>query len=409
MGIPVGVSAALALVVAWVDALRTGRTRGGRIPEEAVFASVLAIWLALYLVVDFRLELRDGEGVPSAAGLRYAAPWMPLAWALLSLTAARWWSVGRRAAAGLLVLPFVVSGVLTKVAVLGGAFPNAFVLTLDAPDHENYRFVHSYALDPRDHPVCPGSDPDHLAAHAFAAGRHSTLGVLGADADLSRLPTPVEPVAAYYAGVGQALVDHTDSDAVGGLSTLEDVVGVVAVLPEPGRQPALAEATWWRAYRDEPYGFARGAAGSASALTRLLTAARTVDPALRDSALHSLGRRWGLVLGRWGQVGTVSFPAIRRRAADDAGLRAFARGLGHGLGTKWGPADVVPRPRGMPVDLDDAYLAGVAAGIGSQWTVDAVPVIGDTSASGAPWIDVGAERWWGPAPTMYCPCRASCW
>ena len=409
LGIPLGVGAFASLAAASGAAVRGIWHRETRQRPGSIFFAILSVWVLLYLVVEFRLELREDERTASAAGLRYAAPWFPLMWAFLAVTAGRWWREGRRLQTGLLLLPFVLTGLLTKAAVLGGPFPNDYVFRLEAPDHENYRFVHSYALDPREHDQCTGTDDDHRAAHAYAAGRHAALGILGGDEDLTGLPPPVEPTDDFYAGVGQALVDHLDSDAHGGLSVLEEVADALRVLPDSARLPALAEATWWRAYRDAPHGFARGAAGSATALKRLLQASTTVDPDLRDEALQSLGRRWGMVQARWGLVGTVRVPAARIRKNEQAGLRAFAWGYGYGLATKWGPQQQVPRPEGMPTELDALYLSGVEQGIALQWAERATPTISATAPDGGAWQDVGADRWWGHVPTMFCPCRATCW
>jgi len=411
IGIPLGLSMLGALGWATVDTLGLARRwdRKAAPPAGLVMWSALLVWTLLYLVVDFRLELRDGEGTPSAAGLRYAAPWMPLMWAWLAWTAARWVSGGRRVQAGLLLAPALLSGLLTKVAILGAPFPNATLMGLEAPDHENYRYIYSYALDPRAHPGCGSTDDDHLAAHAFAAGRHATLGLLGSQMSLEALEAEaLEPQDAFWAGVGQAMVDHADSDAVGGIRALQAVESTLAVLPEDGQRPALYEAAWWRAFRGEPFGYARGTVGSATPLSRLLKATRGVSPRLRQVTLHSMGRRWGLVLARWGQVGAVRFPAVSVKTVDIDGLEAFAEGLGHGLATKWGPQPVLPLPEGLPDELAQSFQDGVQAGILGQWAASGSPPLAKTDA-GMPWPDAGADRWWGPAPTMYCPCKATCW
>ena len=411
IGGPLGLSMLGAMGWATIDTLQRARQwdRKQSPPVALVLWSALLVWLLLYLVVEFRLELRDGEGAPSAAGLRYAAPWMPLMWAWLAWTAAQWLSSGRRARAALLLAPAVVSGLLTKAAILGEPFPNATLMSLEAPDHENYRYIYSYALDPRAHPGCASTDTDHLSAHAFAAGRHATLGLLGSEQALDVLEAEVmAPADAYWAGVGQAMVDFTDSDAIGGLKSLEQVEAALAVLPVHSQSPALYEAAWWRAFRGEPFGYARGTVGSATPLTRLLKATRGVSPALRQVTLHSMGRRWGLVLARWGQVGRVRFPVTALKPVDSDGIEAFARGLGHGLATKWGPQGTLPEPEGLPDHLRPSYHQGIEDGLAGQWPESASSQSFE-SKDGTPWPDAGADRWWGPAPTMYCPCKATCW
>jgi len=417
IGAPIGLAmlGALGAATAWTVRAAKAWKRDTEPPAGVVLWSGLVVWTALYLVVDFRLELRDGEGSPSAAGLRYAAPWMPLMWAWLAWTAAQWISKGRKVQAGLLLAPALLSGALTKVAILGAPFPNPTLMRLEAPDHENYRYIYSYALDPREHPSCESTETDHLAAHAFAAGRHATLGLIGAGLPLDALQDEVlAPPDAFWAGVGQAMVDHTDSDAIGGLASLEEVETTLSSLPAEGLHPALYEAAWWRAFRGEPFGYARGTVGSATPLNRLLKATRGVSPSLRRTTLHSMGRRWGLVIARWGQAGMVRFPVVTARPVDLPGLEAFARGLGHGLATKWGPQGRLPVPEGMPAELLPNYQDGVWHGLIGQWPISDTGSFPDrvhlSTANGeAPWPDAGADRWWGPAPTMYCPCKATCW
>ncbi len=410
IGVPLGGAGLIAAVVAWAMSARAGvvawrRDGASRIPLSGVFAGFLTIWLALYLVVAFTLEQRPWPGVPSAAGLRYAAPWMPLLWALIAVQAGRWWTGGRRKLAVALLLPHVLSGLLTKAAVLGGSFPNTFAFGLDAPDHESFRYVNSYALDPRDQETCGGTDPDHVAGHAFALGRHGAQGVLPGLNSFSPLPLDVmAPEDAFYAGVGQAVIDGRDSDAVGGLAVLTDVQDLLATLPPEGVAPAIYEATWWRAFRDRDYGFARGDLFAESTLSRLLRQTTTLSPDLRHAALHSLGRRWGIVHGRWGQPGAVPWPVVIVGPRSAEGLSSFAEGLGTGLGTKWGPGLALPVPEGMPDELVPAYVRGLAEGVDLQWRPGTVTVSRDSS-----WPDAGADRWWGPVPTMYCPCRATCW
>lgn len=410
IGFPVGIACLVAAVLGWGEAARRGLRRlrehgAGSLGLESVLAGMLTVWLALYLVVEFKLELRAWPAVPSAAGLRYAAPWMPLLWALLALVAARWWEQGRRRAAVVLVLPHVAGGLVAKAAVLSDPFPSAFAFSLDAPDHENFRYINSYALDPRDQRACSGTDPDHQAAHAFSAGRHETQGWLPRLSSFAEVPlAPLPPEADFYAGVGQATVDARDSDAVGGVGVLEEVWELVGTLPPAGQTPAMAEAVWWRAFRDDSYGFARGPLFSEATLVRLLRQAAPLDPVLRRTVLHALGRRWGVVHGRWGQPGAVPWPAVDVGPRAAEGLATVAEGLGMGLGTKWGPGEGLPVPEGLPVELHGAYLEGLQAGVALQWSGGTVSV--DPEAQ---WPDAGAERWWGPAPTMYCPCKASCW
>lgn len=410
IGVPLGGAGLIAAVVAWAAGARAGwltwREKGASgLPLNGVLAGFLTIWLTLYLVVEFKLELRAWPDVPSAAGLRYAAPWMPLLWALIAIQAARWWTGGRRTLAVVLVLPHVLTGLVTKAAVLGGTFPNTFALGLDAPDHENFRYVNSYALDPRDQESCAGADPDHGAAHAFALGRHGAQGVLPGLESFSPLPLDVmAPEDAFFAGVGQAAIDARDSDAVGGLTVLTEVHGLLATLPPDGVAPAIAEATWWRAFRDDDFGFARGPLFAESTLARLLQQSHTLPAPLRHATLHSLGRRWGIIHGRWGQPGAVPWPVVDVGPRAAEGLASFAEGLGTGLGTKWGPGLDLPVPDGIPDVLLPEYVRGLQAGVDLQWRPGTVTVSRDH-----PWPDAGADRWWGPAPTMYCPCRASCW
>ena len=390
LGVPLGGLAVIALLVA------AGLACGGL---ARLARGWLGLWVVIYAVVGFELELLPWPAVGSAAGLRYFGPLMPLVWVILAMGAARLARGGHPLRAALLLAPALTVGLLTRFASVSAPWPNFGVLGLEASDHAYFRYVASYALDADDHRGCRSLDPDHQALHAFARGRAAALGRTPDDplADLAALKG--EPPA-FWEGCGQALIDALDSDAKGDLRTLAELEAWIAPLPADARAPALEEAVWWRAFREEPFGFARGPAGEARTLRRLIEATAPLSPALRSAARASLGRRWGLVSARWSQPGDVQRVLPLGGGFSDDELVTFVGGLGEGLGQKWGPVGG-GLSTGLSSGLQDAFEAGLARGSARQWA--------DGAWLAAPRSDQRDDRWWGPAPTMYCPCDATCW
>lgn len=390
LGVPLGGLWLLALLVA---ALRSRSGLGRRA------AAWLGLWGLIYLLVGFKLELLPWPAVASAAGLRYFGPLMPLCWVVLAAAGARLVRGGRRGPAVLLLAPALLVGLLSRAASFSPPWPSAAVFGLEAADHAYFRYVASYALDAEDHVECASPDEDHQALHAFARGRAAALGRAVND-PLDDLAARAGEPAAFWEGCGQALIDALDADADGDLRRLAALQRWIAPLPAEAQGPALAEAVWWRAFREEPYGYARGPAGEARVLRRLLEATAELDPALRDAALRSLGRRWGLVRARWGQPGDLDGLLPGSGTVEAAAVVPFVEGLGEGLGQKWGPVDD-RQLTGLKGDLRAALVRGLATGAARQWSSGAEP---------APLrADQREDRWWGPPPTMYCPCDATCW
>ncbi|MFM2247787.1 MAG: hypothetical protein RL071_3862 [Pseudomonadota bacterium] len=366
----------------------------------------LLVWLGCYLLVGFRLELLPWPAVSSAAGLRYAGPTTPIWQLMLAIAGARLWGGGRRGAAALLVAPALLAGLLSRAASLSPPWPDAAALALAPEDAAFARYPMSYALPLDAHAACAGGDAAHQATHAYARGRAAALG-RSAAAPLDDLAAVGPEPAAFWQGVGEALIDAQDSDARGDLRVLAALEERLSVLPAPARAEALAAAVWWRAFREEPHGFARGPAGEARGLRRLAEAAAPLSPTLRAAALRSLGRRWGLVRGRWAQPGPVDGLLPWVPGLEDDAREAFVEGLGEGLGEKWGPVEGEPlgaalsRAGAQEGALRAAFARGLATGAARAWTPGA-PVAPVRAEAAAP-------RWWGPAPTMYCPCDATCW
>ena len=390
LGVPLGGLALLALGIA------AGRVRGGMGGRAAAW---LGLWALIYLVVGFKLELLPWPSVASAAGLRYFGPLMPLCWVVLAAAAARALRAGQPGLGLALLGPALTVGLLSRAASLSPPWPSFGVLGLDAADHAYFRYVASYALDAEDHVECVSLDEDHQDLHAFARGRAAALGRPPTD-PLADLAGRTGEPPAFWEGCGQALIDALDSDADGDLRRLAALQRWIAPLPAEAQAPALSEAVWWRAFREEPFGYARGPAGEARVLRRVFEGTAELDPALQRAARHSLGRRWGLVRARWSQPGDLDDLLPVTWAPEDAALEAFVEGLGDGLGQKWGPVDGAVRT-GLDPRFDAALNAGLAKGAARQWSPTARP----TAARG----DQRDDRWWGPAPTMYCPCDATCW
>ena len=380
LGAPVGFAYLLALGAAlWL--LWRGRERGA----GYLGAALLGGWLLAYLVVGFTLEQPPWPQVASPAGLRYAAPLYPALALVFAVAAAslRGWRLA------VLLAPPVLSGLLARAASLTAPFPSGFSFVLDAVDVPYFRVQASYALPVEAHQRCVAEDLLSRRVHAYAAGRLSTAAALAAGQGLGAL-SPTEPRTDWAAGVGGAAIDAADPHTVGSLLDLRRAFDALEAVPEAElRRLAQGEAVWRRIYREKDQSLARGALQpGGKARLDVLTAGSTL--ALRAAIGEAWGRRWARVAARTAQPGRlVGLPV---------GDPAVEEGLGVGLGEEWGPVEA---PTAWGLADGAAFARGLAWGAAQQWRAEAAVVP-------LPAADPGADRWWGPAPPMLCPCGATC-
>ena len=160
----------------------------------------------------------------------------------------------------------------------------------------------------------------------------------------------------------------------------------------------LDEALWRRVYKTKAWSLGRGELNE-HRLLQVLQILNDLPTSLKDGWLRAYGRRWGRVHGRLAQPTAVPFPNLPIDAAE-----AFANGLGQGLGAEWGPQSTIPHHLECMMLLDESLLQGYALGMQRQWQVRQMPRVDRNST----WTDAEADRWWGPAPPMLCPCGSTC-
>jgi hypothetical protein len=380
-------------------------TRSYRLPLVA--AGLFGIWLSIYLVVGFGLQLEPWPLVAAPPGLRYAAPIYPVLFLLLAAVAGLGWQAGRRRTVVLLLAGPLLSGLLARAATLSEPFPSGFSTQLQATDAPYFRLQASYILQPDEHMQCTSPTADSRALHAYSQGRQAQRELLGEiprdgkvpDTSLSSLIAPDESLQLpWYEGVGGGLVDNLDGSGEGTLMVLRDMHSRLEELPSPGNSIALDEALWRRVYRSKAWSLGRGELTELR-LLQVLKQLEALPTSLQEGWLRAYGRRWGRVHARLAQPSSVPFPALPADAA-----APFAHGLGQGLGAEWGPRDQIPSPTGMDGSLDAQLLDGYARGLDRQWREATLPSIDRQQA----WPDAEADRWWGPAPPMLCPCNSTC-
>lgn len=395
-GVPLGVTMLLSLLAAAGWALRPGGAPPGS-PTRAA-ALFLGVWLAVYLVVGFAIEHPPWPEVGSPSGLRYAAPiYLPAMVLLASAGAALSRRAPRRAA--LLLAGPLAAGLAARAATFTPPFPTDTPLRLLAADPSYFRLQASYALPRGAHETCAAPAPA-AAVHAYALGREAARARLDEGAALDGLAAPDgRPAEPFYEGVGGQTVDTLDGEGQASFLVLTAATRALSRLPPPAAEAAIDEALWRRVYREKEWSLSRGGL-DAAALQQSRRLLRSSDPSLRDGWLEAQGRRMARQAARTGEPHRVPFPK-----ADAVGLEPFARGFGDGLGEEWGPAEQVPRPLGLPDALAPALLEGYRRGQSRQWAspLDTLPSLSDATGP-----DLDADRWWGPAPPMLCPCGSTC-
>jgi hypothetical protein len=412
-GFILGLGWMLSLVTAVGAALWLLRQRlesGESSPETAIpilTTGLLGIWLSIYLVVGFGLELEPWPLVAAPPGLRYAAPVYPVVFLLVAALAGLGWQSGRRRAVIALLLPPMISGLAARAATLSAPFPSSFPTQLQATDGPYFRLQASYLLQTDEHETCSVQSSDSAALHAYSLGRQAQRDLLGevpidtpapSTSLASLTPPDSRPALHWYEGVGGGLIDNLDGRGQGNLAVLLELHTRLESLPETGSEIALDEALWRRVYRAGSWSLGRGELTE----LRLLQVLKQLDElpeSLRASWLRAYGRRWGRVHGRLAQPSEVPFPSLPTEAAEP-----FAHGLGQGLGAEWGPRDQIPSPEGMDSSLDEALLEGYARGMERQWRSLQLPSVMHQES----WPDADRDRWWGPAPPMLCPCNSTC-
>jgi hypothetical protein len=390
-GVPLGYAWVASLVVALVMAVR-----GGGVGREA--AVIAFAWFGAYLSVGFTLEMPPWPEVAPPPGLRYSAPLYPFAFLVVAAVAGRWWAAGRRGLTVLLLAGPLAAGVAARAATLTAPFPDAFAFRLRAADLPYFRVQASYLLRADEHETCGAPSEGVRSFHAYAEGRADARRALEASDPLAALvPPPNRPSAAYFEGVGGQTIDVVDNLSTGAVGLLGQAAILLSDLPEQAQASAMDEALWRRVWGGKRWSLGRGELDE-DGVYALRQRVRVLPKSARPAAMRAYGRRLAREVARTGQPTRLSLPVELPHA--------LWEGIGDGLGAEWGPRSEIPRPDGLPEAAEASFLEGYRRGQGRQWRggVDApAPRLTD-----AAWPDLDADRWWGPAPQLLCPCGATC-
>ncbi|MCK6503766.1 hypothetical protein L6R53_10270 [Myxococcota bacterium] len=338
-------------------------------------ATLLGAWLAVYGLVRFQVQVPGDGGIPSAEGLRYAAPAMVLAVVVVALSAGQAWQRGARLAPTLLLLPWLLAGLGARAWALAPPFPSGAAARMWPGDMAFFREQASWALPVEVHRAALADAGPRLApVHAYALGRAELADRLSPGPDLpagTRLAPPTGPAPEAWAqGIAAVVVDRLDAADTGDGATLVRALAWVeqagADWPDAVRDEALREVAWRRVDGAAPQPLVGSLAGPGDlrALDRRLDA-WGLSPAAARATWWAAGRRWGRDRARLWQPGPVELPgaALPSPPMDSA----FFEGLGQALGERWGPAAETTAPATSSPAQAQAWAQGVAAGVAARW------------------------------------------
>ena len=336
LGRLLGFGWAAAAGVAGLLALREG-------PRPARLALVFAAaWVAVYSTVRFEMGLPEDGSVAVPGTVRYAAPLFPLLFLLLASVIGAAWASGHRRRALLLAAPILIAGLVARLETFTSPFPAWSALGIGALDHERFREQASWQLPLAVHQTCKDPDPRARALHDYALGR-AALEV----ADRQ------EGSAAWAQGLGAALIDQLDPTWSGDLALLVEAEIWLqgSGLSATTRDEALRSAAWRRHEAPSPP-WAASPLTDPAARAEMEALLAPLPPELHAAVSEALGRDLAGRTTGWLVSGA---PPL----APDMN-EAFRRGLGDGLGERWGPGS-------WSRVGDPAFEAGVERGTARRW------------------------------------------
>ncbi|MBN94747.1 MAG: hypothetical protein CL928_11860 [Deltaproteobacteria bacterium] len=340
----------------------------------------LTSWLAIYCVVRFQVYDPPPPEIAYPTSMRYGAPLYPLAFFLLSLAVGYFWSSGRRALAIFLLIGPLASGGLARWESVQSPFPAASLQGLEAVDWEHFRPGFGYRISPAALGRAPSSDQRAQQLQAYALGREGAAALLRTDsASLGALTVPSRGTGSHagglwpgywWEGVGEAVAKHLgpsgqpEGDSGGWPERLSGVDRLLRSIP------GSASADWDTALKAaaalDPSGrvdWIKVQGGwDRAAVPRLLADLAARSPGVAQASWHAHGRACGAAIARFHLPESVDLGRELARIPP-----VFFGGLGHALGERWGPLEVIPTPRGMPAAVQDHFLRGYEQGARRRW------------------------------------------
>jgi hypothetical protein len=309
------------------------------------------LWACAYLVVDFSIETILWGESGTAYGLRYMAPLFPLSALIVASEVGHLWTKGAVRAVVLLMLPWLITGWVSRVTSLNIVPPATTHDGFLAVDPEYIQEIFAERFSIAELERCDSTDPKHRELHAWGLAWRQTKQTIDVEPDLFNRPANMEPhpdfpespwweaigvTLARYAGPGP---DHPTWHAERMESWLKDA--------EPHHQERARRAFWWIWVASQ----------SAIPETEIPTASL-------NAYGFALGRRNGSGTSRFRPVNEVLPELLRSRMDLSVPIHnGWREGLGHALGENWGPACIIhTRDQGDPV-----LLKGCKAGIELRW------------------------------------------
>lgn len=323
--------AACGLIAAWV-----ARKRSAFRP----ILSLAVSFIAVYSVVRFTVWAPPAPEVAPPGSMRYAAPIYGLFFLTLALGAGTLWSKGKRTIACLLLLPSIGIGLGARMVSHTESFPDASVFDMAAPDFEYSRDQLSYLFTLEEHQTCSGSEPDHIAFHAFGSGWAETKQLLDRN-EGAQVPPPTAQHYAAIEGVASALLAQEDGSNEAGPFVLLRILDRIPSFSGAEQRAVVAAVAWRRDWiSDLPeHGPRRVQAWNARI--------QGLPLGIQEGLTEAFGRRWAHDTIPWRQSIRLTVPSVDGMNPDV--LNWFWAGFAEGLGERLGPkAQTVTPPLDIP-------------------------------------------------------------
>lgn len=321
-------SAASGLIAVWV------------VRKHVAFRPILlfsAAFLAVYSVVRFTVWAPPAPEIAPPGSMRYAAPIYGLFFLTLALGVGMLWNQGKRSLALLLVMPSIAVGVATRVAGHSDSFPDSSVFDMAAPDFEYSRDQLAYLFTVDEHQTCTGTEPDHIAFHAFGAGWTEAKQVLDHNED-AQIDLPSVRHYAALEGTASALLSQEDGSNQAGPFVLLRILGRIPTYSNADQRAVVAAAAWRRDWVSKlpEHGPRR-----IDAWNKRI---QGLPIRIQEGLTEAFGRRWAHDTTPWRQPARMTVPNIEGLNQDVQAW--FWAGFAEGIGERLGPEaqNIAARP-----------------------------------------------------------------
>jgi hypothetical protein len=345
-------------VLGWTSAgcMAVGVYTAFRSPKLRTAAWFLLSFLGVYCLVRFTVWAPPAPQIAPPGSMRYAAPMYGLLFFALSGTIGILWNAKRRLAAVALLVPSLCVGTQARLNQYAPPFPDKTVFSMAAPDFEYARDQASYLLPIDEHQGCTTTDPMAKSFHAYSIGWHETRARLDLDEGaLIGPPSASHPAA--LEGLAAAILSQIDPDEQGGIRTLTHMEARLLGFSDDAQTKVLEAAAWRRNWaRSLP----EHGPGRIDAWHRRI---QSLSPAAQHGAMGAFGRQWAADLARWRTPVPLNIPSLE--GLSPTLQHQFIRGLGMGIGERWGPGPHTID--GLSTEHSESWAQGLDQGMKKRW------------------------------------------